>query len=243
MIRGMKLIASCEKLLGIAESLRQYLGREETTDVLGTLERLEIAVELVEKAWSGSWLGYHANTYYQGLQTPPKTVQFSQEYGLTDTFTGQRTSVWAEFDPETVIAKICEHAGIDDLEPVRTHHDETFRQFKAWKSNALSIIRCREQADAILERLGLEIGKLEFPNRQEILETFMPKGKLVTRDAVAATAGICTPPHKAVLVDVMVTRQALATLGNLADLLQAAGTQLSQRSQRLDVLPTVTLPR
>lgn len=224
----MKLIAPHARLLGIAESLRQYLGRKETTGTLGALERIEAAVELMEEAWSGSWLGYHANTYFNGLKTPPKSEQFSQAYGLTDTFTGQRTSVWTEFDSETVIASICEHAGIDDLEPVRTLHDEACHQFEVRKSHALSIIRRREQTDAVLEQLGLDVGKLEIPSREETLETLMPKGKLVTRDAVAATAGICTPPHKAILVEVIVTRQALATLENLADLLQAAGTQLSQ---------------
>ena len=190
---------------------------------MGTLKRLEAAIELMEKAWSGSWLGYHAYTYYNGLQTPPKSVQFSQEYGLTDTFTGQRTSVWTEFDPETVISRICEHAGIDGFEPVRTLHEEACRRFEVQKSNALSIIGCQEQADAFLEHLGLDVGKLEIPSREETLEALMPKGKLVTRDAVAATAGICTPPHKAVLVEVNVTRQALATLEDLADLLQAGG--------------------
>ncbi len=227
----MELISSHEKLLRIAESVRQYLRHEETAGVLGTLERLEIAVGVVGKAWSGSWLGYHANTYYNGLQAPPETVQFSQEYGLTDTFTGQRTSVWTEFDPETVIAKICEHAGIDDVEPVRTFHDATYRQFEIRKSHALAIIRCREQDDAVLEKLGLDVGKLEIPDREETLKTLMPQGKLVTRDAVAATAGICTPPHKAVLVEVIVTRQVLAKLESLADLLQTAGAQISQQTR------------
>ncbi len=198
---------------------------------MGTLERLGAAVELMEKAWSGSWLGYHANTYYDELQTPPRTARFSQVYGLAHTFTGQRTSVWTEFDPETVLDRICGLAGIDDLEPVRTLHDEACRQFEVRKSNALSIIRCREQADAVLEQLGLDVGKLEIPGREETLETLMPRGKLVTRDAVAATAGICTPPHKAVLVDVIVTRQALATLEDLADLLQAAGMRHSKQER------------
>ena len=225
----MELTSSHEELLGIAESLRQYLRRGEAAGVLATLDRLEFAVELVGKAWSGSWLGYHANTYHDGLQAPPETAHFSQEYGLTDTFTGQRTSVWTEFDPETVIAKICEHAGVDDIEPVRTLHDETCRQFEIRKSQALSIIMNREQGDAVLEKLGLDIGRLEIPNREETLEMLMPDGKLVTRDAVAATAGICTPPHKAVLVEVIVTRHVLATLENLANLLQATGTQISRQ--------------
>ena len=199
--------------------------------MLGALQRLEAAVESMEKAWSGSWLGYHANTYFNGLQTPPETAQFSQEYGLTDTFTGQGTSVWTEFDPETVIARICERAGIDDFEPVRTLHDEACGKFDVGKSQALSIIGCRERADVVLERLDLDIGKLELPSREETLEALMPKGKLVTRDAVAATAGFCTPPHKAVLVEVNVTRQALATLEDLADLLQTAGVEISQRNR------------
>ena len=227
----MKLIERHERLLGIAESLRQFLARKETMVVLGTFERLEAAVELVEKAWNGSWLGYHANTYYSGLQAPPKAAQFSQEYGLTDTFTGQRTSVWMEFDPETVISRICEHAGIDDFEPVRTLHDEACRQFEVRKSQALSIIRYREQADVVLEQLGRNVGKLEIPSREETLEALMPTGKLVTRDAVAATAGICTPPHKAVLTEMNVTRLAIATLEDLADLLQTAGMELSQRNR------------
>ena len=88
-------------------------------------------------------------------------------------------------------------------------------------------------ADAVLEQLGLDFGKLKIPSRKETLEMLMPRGKLPMRDAVAATAGICTPPHRAVLVEVIVTRKALAALEDLADLLLAAGMRLSQQNRHL----------
>ena len=46
------------------------------------MTRLQNAAETVGESWSGSWIGYHANVYYDKLQPPLPGDHFSPE-GLT----------------------------------------------------------------------------------------------------------------------------------------------------------------
>src|SRR5579871_3625083 len=61
----------------------------------GPVTILENSAVDVGKAWSGSWLGYHANVYYEGLIVAPPGAHFDAMRGrgpLSDT-RGQ----WREF--------------------------------------------------------------------------------------------------------------------------------------------------
>jgi hypothetical protein len=59
-----------EELLAIADRLEQYPNQAENPDVKAPLDDLEEAATTIGKAWSGSWLGYHARIYYSTLQAP-----------------------------------------------------------------------------------------------------------------------------------------------------------------------------
>ena len=92
----------------IALELHDLVSRARNPDIVDTLRSLRDAAERVGMAWSGSWLGYHANVYYRDLQKPPPGMWFSKEWGLRPgIFVDDSTSGdWAEFDPDQVRAAI-----------------------------------------------------------------------------------------------------------------------------------------
>ncbi len=215
-------------LLLIADGLRRIVVHGRRPELLAGLERIENAVEIAERAWSGSWLGYHANVYYSGLRTPPEGVRFDPELGLTHTFTGQAASVWQEHDPDSVVAGILAHAGNADIGPARNLACDARRELETARSRALAVIGSRTPPDAVLAALASDIASLSLPTRTEIVGTFMPEEDVTTRDAVAATSGICTPPHKALLADVTAARTSLAVLEELVALLQKVSARFGQ---------------
>ena len=219
---------SRQDLLLIADGVRRLVERGRRPDFMAGLERVENAVGIAERAWSGSWLGYHANVYYSGLRTPPEGARFDREIGLTDTFTGEVTSAWREYHPETVVAGILGHAGNVDIGPARSLARDASRELETARSRALYVIGSRTPPDAVLAGIASDIASLRLPTRTETVKAFMPEEHVATHDAVAATSGICTPPHKALLADVTAVRTSLAVLEELVALLHKAGARCSQ---------------
>jgi hypothetical protein len=75
------------ELLEIADRLEPIAQQAESSEFKESLDRLEEATTKISKAWSGSWLGYHARVYYKNLKPPPSGAQFSPEWSMMDTFT------------------------------------------------------------------------------------------------------------------------------------------------------------
>ena len=67
-----EFVSSVDELLHIADELESLTMRGNQEEIKKPLEELAQVVEQVSKAWSGSWIGYHANVYYKGLQAPPQ---------------------------------------------------------------------------------------------------------------------------------------------------------------------------
>mgnify|MGYP000850986682 FL=1 len=65
----LQAIWACENALPLKDS--EFLRENE--------ERLNKNLDQVSIAFSGSWIGYHANVYYRGLQTPSPGDHFSSE--------------------------------------------------------------------------------------------------------------------------------------------------------------------
>lgn len=75
-----------QELLEIADRLEGLSERAAQPEIRQPLERLEEASNRVGRAWSGSWLGYHARIYYKALQPPPIGARFSPEWGMKDSY-------------------------------------------------------------------------------------------------------------------------------------------------------------
>ena len=74
------------ELRDIHGNLQRFLASSDVKKLQPVLERLEETANSVGRAWSGSWLGYHARVYYAGLRPPPPGAHFSPEWGLRDAF-------------------------------------------------------------------------------------------------------------------------------------------------------------
>ncbi len=221
-----------EELLEIADRMDGLVERGRQLDVQEPLGVLEDAAKEVGKSWSGSWLGYHANVYYEDLRPRPPGAHFSQESGLRDEYLSETTGTWAEFDAEHVEASIHEQAGNPHMGASRGLREEAGREFESQKLNVLSIIESVGASDNFLKRLGGDLDKLRILDSSDVINAWRPGGPFVSRDMLALGQGLWTPPHVSVLAIVIATRQALDAVEKLAKLARQAGSHLSRLQRR-----------
>ena len=170
-----------EELLQIADRLDRLAEGGTEATVQEPLERLQQATNEIARAWSGSWLGYHANVYYDNLQPPPPGAHFSQEWGLMDMYGPSRLGShgdWREYDSEAVKEAVQELAGSPDLEAARKFDGDATQEFDAHKSDVLSIIETElaNTSDSFLSRLKNEVTELSVLTTGEVVERLNPKG-------------------------------------------------------------------
>ena len=77
-------MTSSEELYDIAARLADFVEPASLLDAQAGLTALAESAEQTARAFSGSWLGYHAHVYYENLVPPPPGANFSQEWGLID---------------------------------------------------------------------------------------------------------------------------------------------------------------
>src|SRR5688572_21015579 len=114
------MTTSSSELRGTAQSLRASAQTLQEPTAQSGLAALEDAASKAGRAWSGSWIGHHANIYYRGMSRPPAGAHFSSEWGLQQTFAHGTCGDWVEFDPDAVRDTILQEAGRPDLEPAQS---------------------------------------------------------------------------------------------------------------------------
>ena len=226
---------SHDELLGIARDLEQLAARGGEPDIREPLDRLKQAAEEVGKAWSGSWLGYHANVYYANLRTPPPGEHFSPEWGLGKTafVPNATTGDWIEFDPDQVMTFIYQQAGNSDISPSLDFSGRIGAEFPKQKSNLLSIIEIESgySESQFLIRQKEAATKLSLISEHEYLESWKP-GQSTSRDSLAVYQGRWIPPHARVLAQVLSAQTTIAVISSLAEIAnQVASHTLRQRQQ------------
>ena len=228
-----------KELLEIADTTDRLVERGRQPNVREPLGQLENAADETAKAWSGSWLGYHAYVYYQGLRSRPPGAHFSRQWGIRDRFASNTTGDWKEFDPALVEAAIHERAGNPDLGASHDLCEEAAREFESHKMNALSVIESVSSPDSYLKRLGGELNNLRIVGRSDALNALMPSGKVISSDLLALSQGLWIPPHISVLAQVMEIRWTLETVEKLAKLTRQSGSHLLRRQRQSRRFETV----
>lgn len=194
-----------EELLALARKLSSAWEPSERSEVSDGLKAVEKAVEQVKRSFSGSWMGYHAYVYYEGLRPTPPGANFSQEWGLIDTVgsLGSRGH-WHQFDSEAVKKHIFKLAGDPDLTLPRDLSIAAARTYASVKSEILSILETEitDRGDPFLTKLKGEVEELEPLSKFEISQRWAPRGQIMTRDTLALGQGTKVPPHVDVRADV-----------------------------------------
>ena len=218
-----------QELLEIADRMDQLIERGRHLDVQEPLGLLENAANEVGKSWSGSWLGYHAHVYYEGLRPRPPGAHFSQQTGFRDRFLNETTGEWKEFDAEFVEASIHERAANPHMGASQELCEEAAREFETHKLHVLSVIESMGSTDNFLQRLGGDVDKLRILDRSDVLNAWRPSGQFVSSDMLALGQGLWTPPHVSVLAQVIAARQTLNAVETLGKLARQAGSHLARQ--------------
>lgn len=226
---------SRDELIQIAGDLEQLTARAQEANVRETLDSLKRAAEQVGKAWSGSWLGYHANVYYRHFQPPPPGAHFNKAWGLKRPVAGLgSTGDWVEYSAEDVKATIYQWANCASLEHVHTFSDGANTEFRKQQRALLSIIEV-EVGDSIspfLTDLKEKVGELKIFTENQFLQRLEPNYNFVLYDEVAGQQGIWDPPHLTVLSEVYAIQHTINIVESLADTTRQVESHVSRLQRR-----------
>ena len=181
-----------EELLEIAGRLERMAERGNSKSVTEPLDALEAAATEVAKAWSSSWIGYHANVYYFNLEPPPPGAHFSAEWGIDEAVDMGPRGNWREYDANQLEAAIRESAGNPNLDSVRDLAEEAKTAFESEKSEILSILATAlsEHSDTFLDRVKEDVENLSVLSRAAVVRGLRPSGGYSSRDSLAMHQGL-----------------------------------------------------
>lgn len=182
------------------------------------LEALEAACDSIDRAWSGSNLGYHANVYYHDLNPKPAHVEFSSEWGLMDRWpTHQPDRGWVKMDDKAVEREILDRAGVPDLDKIRKYYEplrDEFASLKATLTSILSAVLSGKTKDAYLQQRLDRAERTDVPSAARFAQAMLP-GQMFSRDSLAMTQGLKVAPHQAVASEVVAIRALEREVGTL----------------------------
>jgi hypothetical protein len=191
-----------QELLAVREKLQEFIENSAERGASTHITKLEDAANAIGKAWSGSWLGYQSCVYYENLKQPPAGAHFSSEWGFKTLNTIRTTTGnWREFTFDDVWNAIFKQAGNTDLGAIDASSARAGGLFVNSRSEILSILQIdsTNRKDRYTERLLDEVQTVVIPTKAEIEESWKPTDSMMSRDALAVTQGIKTPPHIAML--------------------------------------------
>lgn len=166
------------------------------------LDALKTAAERIGKAWSGSWLGYQANVYYQGLNPVPAGAQFSQEWGLYERYANDTVGDWEQFTHDEVVTAIERAAGDPDMAALlKTAREAAVRVMDGRATLVAFLAGLNREAalDDTLSGMRKEVEAVRMVDVDELVNLWNPRRQVVTRDMLALNQGSKAPGHKTVL--------------------------------------------
>lgn len=240
MARG--TVTSRNELLELADALRAELEvRRYTYTKDAIMARIQCANEL-DRAWSGSFLGYHADVYHHTLLEPPSGDFFDPEWGLKDPYetyiVNHSFKIFRESDIRNTIN---ERSGDIDLGRIKTDSSHLAVRFREAQSEAQSLLHnFNKDTDKYLSRIENDINKIVIHNVHDFLST-ITIGRHITRDMTAISQGTRIPAHKRVIAELLELFEPFRACEELERIVRQAGSHVSRRekiSRRMEVVGT-----
>jgi predicted nucleotide-binding protein len=229
-----------KELSQIADMLTALAITGDSAEVAEPLRAIKQSATNIGRSFSGSWLGYHSTVYYAGFAPPSPGAHFSQEWGLQDvsyTSLGSRGD-WRQFDSVDVKARIEKDAGGVNLNAAKAASKKAADDLASAKLEMLSILENALAADSdnFLERLKMDLEKIDALSGHEIARIWSPKGQMITRDMVALGQGNKVPPHIQELSDVASISQSFEACKAAASICEKAISHLERKSKKVEKL-------
>ena len=216
-----------EELQSLAESLNK-------PEIIKPLNALEDSATEVGKAWGHSWLGYQSRVYYDRLEPPPPGANFSSEWGFQELYTMGTRGDWVQYPEDAVETAIKKMAGNPDTTKAQEAADKGRKFLEQKRDDVLSILRTAKDIrdDPFLDKLLEEVEQIKAFTMPEIMNGMRPSGNLMSRDVIALTQGIWTPPHMHVLADVWSMKAPKIACESLATSVRRAFSHLERTEKR-----------
>lgn len=163
-------------------------------------------LDQIAAAASESWIGYHANVYYQGLETPQPGDHFSSEWGLMTMFSRQPSQNWVEYTDDAIRKAANDNVDGDFMVRLEELSDSAAKVCQEGQDSLLTIVDVLLDSEktSTLKRLRDDIKQIEHrTSAQKFVEVMRPKGSFISRDAVAVSQGIRVPPHAAMRAELI----------------------------------------
>ena len=232
------MLDAYEELLTISHEMDKLHKCYQSNKVQRPLAEWRDAAETIGRAWGGSWLGYHSNVYYQGLQPAPLGTHFSQEWGFIPAIQHGSVGDWVEYDPESIVKAIHDLAGNPNLDRLTDLYGTTFKTFLSHQTTAISVleISLRDFDDPFLTRMKDQVASLEIMTIDQEARRGMPQGDIISRDRIAMSQGLQVPQHLIVLARARVFNQMVHLVADLASLTRQSAEHISRlrRSQHIE---------
>lgn len=222
-----------QKYTELANECRVIGSEIDAEPLHGIIQKISDGVRLVSRSASNSWLGYHANVYYKNFKIPAPGDHFDPGWGLRRAMFDSGTSTqWREYDFDDVeneIMRISEKPNVNALE-VRAH--EVASIFNARRSSLvamLSVALERNKSDQ-LEELRNKAKKLTpMLSEEKLINAAMPSGSIMSRDELALSQQLRTPPHVSIMCKVASLRTAFTQISELGNIAEAAANYLREK--------------
>lgn len=171
----------------------------ETDDLLAMRKRVATAIGQVERAWSGSWIGYHARVYTRDLRPTRPGESFDSEWGMYDGLSNTTRGEWAEYDHNALVKHISEVAETSDddwkrLEAVAAAAAEVFEAVQADILPTLDAVLAAHDDESI-RKARADIAKLKSHHSRHDFALVLAPRQYASRDSRAMNAGLQVAPH------------------------------------------------
>ncbi len=217
-----------EELQDIFDQLQSFVDKANENSTVKSLIKLENVANEVGKSWSGSWLGYQSRIYYKGFIPVPAGAHFSIEWGAYQNLTQDTRGDWVECQFDYVEDYIKAKASNPDLKQASSIAKNGRELFEE-KSNAiLSILETyfQHRKDTFTESLIEKVKDLKIPTGSGWIEIQRPHGTIMSRDSLAMSQGIWTPPHISIIADIFDIRSHIYACGELAKHTKTAASHI-----------------
>lgn len=233
------------ELFNLADNLTLLGEICEKPDIKEIFQKKLNAIDQIAGSFSGSWLGYHSEVYYENFKSPPAEAIFSSEWGLKGESWLDLGSIgnWTKYDRETIrrqLARVSENADIDEIKGLAS---QAKSQFENFKSEIISILTSVDlvKSDSFLLKLKDDVEKCRWLSESNIISQYRPNGQIIARDSLAMSQGIVTPVHIIELAELLHLKtifDACLELGNLTKKAASHIKRLSKKAKSQDMVGT-----
>jgi predicted nucleotide-binding protein len=224
---------SIDELRDMYDELQSFVAEAKRNKAIKSLEKLEATANDVGKSWSGSWIGYQALIYYKDFIAVPAGAHFSSEWGTYRNITSDTRGDWAEYQFDYVKEYIKTKASSPDVKQASDVTKVGKDLFEEKFNTLLSILETYllRRKDSFLEGLAEKVKGIKVHTASDFINTQRPQGTIMSRDNLAMSQGLWTPPHISIIAEIFGIRSPMFSCEKLAKHAKTAASHIERQEK------------